>query len=215
MNEWDQLDAAQLAERLLKQLGRGLPGRSSHRAMAPQLAYGRHNGPIPDDARKAAVLLVLHPADAGWSIPAMLRPATMKTHAGQVSLPGGVIELGETATETGLREFAEELGAATAEIRVLGALSPVYVFISNFQVTPVLAISPHALAFHPSVHEVAAVVELPLVRLIDPACIGSHRIQRKDLTFRAPHFDIAGHRIWGATSLILAEFAELARRMGC
>ena len=111
--------------------------------------------------------------------------------------------------QTALREFAEELGSPADPLEILGTLSPVFVFISNFQVTPVIAIAHDPLVFAPSPDEVAAIVPLPLARLVDPACRGSHLIRRGELAFRAPHFAIGGQEVWGATSLILAEFAAL------
>jgi len=209
MISWLDLDANQMAERLAAAISGGLPGRAAQRAMAHRLAYGRHHGPVPDDARRAAVLLALHRLPGGWSIPATLRPETMKAHAGQVSLPGGLIESDETASQTALREFEEELGATAANLRVVGQLTPVYVFVSGFEVTPLVAVSPTPLAFEPNPHEVAAVVELPLVELMNPANRGRHTIERRRLQFTVPHFGISGQQVWGATSLILAEFAGL------
>jgi 8-oxo-dGTP pyrophosphatase MutT (NUDIX family) len=209
MSDWEALDSVGMADFLARRLAGGLPGRLVQRTMAPQLAYGRHGGPIPHAARRAAVLLVLDRMAGEWSIPAILRPTTMKAHAGQVSLPGGLIEPGETAPQAALREFTEELGTATDGIQILGSLSPVFVFISNFEVTPLLAVSHRLLAFQPNPDEVEAVVYLPLRQLMDPGCRGSHLIQRKMLVFRAPHFAIASQQIWGATSLVLAEFGAL------
>jgi 8-oxo-dGTP pyrophosphatase MutT (NUDIX family) len=207
----DALHSEELATALRRELARGLPGRLAHRTMAPELAYGRHHGPVPASARRAAVLLLLDRDAAGWYIPAMLRPATMKAHAGQIALPGGLIESDETPVQTALREFEEELGAATAGIEVVGSLSPVFVFISNFEVTPLLAVSHGPLAFRPNEDEVEEIVQIAVRDVIDPASRGSHLIRRHALAFRAPHLSIAGKQIWGATSLILAEFAELAR----
>ncbi|MDX1944553.1 MAG: CoA pyrophosphatase [Pirellulaceae bacterium] len=209
MNAWNQLDAPDMAAGLRAALARGLPGRGAQRAMAPELAYGRHGGPVPREARRAAVLLALNRTPDGWAIPAILRPVTMRAHAGQVSLPGGMREAGETAPEAALREFAEELGAATEGLEIVGALSPVFVFVSSFEVTPLVAIAHHPLALAPSPAEVAEVVWLPVARLVDPGCRGSHWIRRGELVFRAPHLAIGGREIWGATSLILAEFAAL------
>jgi len=83
------------------------------------------------------------------------------------------------------------------------------VFVSGFEVTPVLAVSLEMLRFNPNPHEVSVVVELPLADLCDPRCRGRHAIERRGLRFTVPHFAIAGHRVWGATSLILAEFLEV------
>jgi 8-oxo-dGTP pyrophosphatase MutT (NUDIX family) len=209
MNAWESFDAARMVEFVSTRLACGLPGRAGQRVMTPRLAYGRHYGPVPDDARRAAVLVALHRAVGGWSIPAILRPETMKAHAGQISLPGGLIEAEETVVQSALREFEEELGTAAQRMKIIGQLTPVYVFVSGFEVTPVLAVSDGSLAFQPNEHEVAAIVELPLAELVDLSRRGHHTIERRGLQFTAPHFAIAGQRVWGATSLILAEFLAL------
>lgn len=209
MNLWEEFDAAEMTEFLSARLDRGLPGRAAQRAMAPRLAYGRHYGPVPDDARRAAVLLALHKTVSGWSIPAIVRPETMKAHAGQVSLPGGLIEADETVAQTALREFEEELGTAAKQMQVVGQLTPVYVFVSGFEVTPVIAVTAGPLVFQPNEHEVAALIELPLAELVDPGRRGRHTIERRGLQFIVPHFAIAGQQVWGATSLMLAEFVGL------
>src|SRR5262245_53489937 len=173
-----------MADFLAARLAGGLPGRAAQRVMVPQLAYGRHHGPVPDGARRAAVLVALHRTAAGWSIPAILRPETMKAHAGQVSLPGGLVESDETLVQTALREFEEELGAATAGMRIVGELTPVYVFVSGFEVTPIVAVSEGPLVLKPNEHEVAAMVDLALTELLDPARRGRHVIERRGLKFK-------------------------------
>jgi 8-oxo-dGTP pyrophosphatase MutT (NUDIX family) len=126
-----------------------------------------------------------------------------------VSLPGGRIESDETPAQTALREFEEELGAATDAMHVVGQLSPVYVFVTDFEVRPVVAVCQQPLVFAPNPHEVAAVVELPLASLADARSRSEHTIERRGLTFTVPHFAVSGQRVWGATSLILAEFIAL------
>lgn len=212
MIEFDRLSPPELAVALTQTLASGISGRSASRAMAPDMAYGRHHGPVPAAARKAAVLIVVEPTATGWSLPTIVRPATMKAHAGQISLPGGMVEAGETAIQTALREFQEELGTDPAAFQVLGTLAPIFVFISNFVVTPVVAINPQPLTLTPSPDEVAEVLPVPLASLVDPAWRSSLIIRRGELAFRAPCFEIAGRQVWGATSLILAEFAELLHR---
>jgi hypothetical protein len=91
----------------------------------------------------------------------------------------------------------------------VGQLTPVYVFVSGFEVTPLVAVSPQPLLYEPNPHEVAAVMELSLAELSDRSHRGEHVIARRGLRFTVPHFAIAGQRVWGATSLILAEFVAL------
>jgi 8-oxo-dGTP pyrophosphatase MutT (NUDIX family) len=221
MIDLDQLDPPAMRELLTATLDRGLPGRAAQRNMAHSLAYGRHHGPVPDDARRASVVLALRRSNGGWSIPAIVRPETMRFHGGQVSLPGGLIEADETPAQAALRELEEELGVASQALQVFGHLTPVYVFVSGFEITPSIAVSDRPLAFSPNPHEVAAIVELPLADLCDPQHRGRHWIERQGLRFSVPHFAIAGRQVWGATSLILAEFVailqagELSRHEPC
>jgi 8-oxo-dGTP pyrophosphatase MutT (NUDIX family) len=212
MNAWADFDPPAMSQHLQQALVVPLPGRRAQQAMAHKLAYGRHHGPVPEAARRAAVLLALEYAGGEWSIPVIVRPETMRSHAGQVSLPGGMIESDETPAQTALREFEEELGAATTAVHVVGQLTPVYVFVTDFEITPVVAVCQESLAIVPNPHEVAAMVRLPLTELAVPHCRGQHTIERRGLTFTVPHFAIAGQRIWGATSLILAEFVAVLAR---
>ncbi len=179
--------------------------------MAPELAYGRHNGPPRYDARAAAVLALLYPDAGDWYVPLTLRPDALPAHAGQISLPGGVIEPGETSEQAALRELEEELGMPASQVRVLGRLSPLYVFASNFWVTPIVGATETSPQFTPHAVEVAEVIALPLACLLNEASYGVHLVRRRGLEFSAPHIACGHHRIWGATSLILAELAEVVK----
>lgn len=209
---WEQFDPPTMSQFLQAALAERRPGRSAQRRMGHHLAYGRHHGPVPEGARRAAVLVALQHTAQGWSLPVILRPETMRSHAGQVSLPGGMIESDETPAQTALREFEEELGAATASVQIMGQLSPVYVFVTDFEITPFVAVCQQPLEFVPNPHEVAAVMDLRLAELVVESCRGWHVIERRGLTFRVPHFEVAGQKVWGATSLILAEFLALFGR---
>ncbi|MCE9552644.1 MAG: CoA pyrophosphatase [Planctomycetes bacterium] len=193
-----------LPEQLAARLTRGTCLTAS-REFESELGYGRHHGPPLHTARAAAVLILLYPTEQGWCLPLTVRPATLTAHAGQISLPGGLVEPGETSQQAALRELHEELGVGATDLRILGALPEFYVFISDFLVTPWVAAATVRPTFVPSESEVAEVLELPLSRLLDPASVGTTmRIGHGGIRFRSPHFTLDQHEIWGATSMILA-----------
>jgi 8-oxo-dGTP pyrophosphatase MutT (NUDIX family) len=204
-------DSVDLLCRLTLRLARPLPGRRAQAKFAPELSYGRHAGPPPHDARPAAVLALLFPDQGDWSIPLTLRPDNLPAHSGQVCFPGGLTEPDESSEQCALRELTEELGIAGAGVRILGRLSPLYVFASNFWVTPFVGALDARPLFNPNRNEVAEVVELPLRVLLDPAHHGAHDIYRRGVTFRAQHIVCGAHRIWGATSMMLGELAAICQ----
>ena len=191
-----------------------LPGWTAQARFQPELSFGRHRGPAPTGARPAAVLVLLYPHRDAWHLPLMLRPLHMPDHGGQVSLPGGMIEPGESSRQAALREYTEELGAPAEGVRVLGQLSPLYLFASNFQITPWIAVSDAAPCWKPSEREVERLLEVPIAHLLDPANAGHVERRQRGLAFRAPCFNWQSERIWGATSMILAELVATVREVG-
>lgn len=201
----------QLSARLLRQLQQPLPGWVAQAPFAPELSYGRHAGPVPADARQAAVLALLYPHQGAWHIPLTVRPTTMHAHAGQISLPGGTTELGEASFECALRELTEELGVSPDRVELLGSLTPLYLFVSNFVITPWIGVARKRPDWVPNPFEVAELLEIPLAHLIDSRNRGSHARQHRGLSLTVPHLQWGRHRIWGATSMILGEFAAVVR----
>lgn len=186
----------------------GTPARaiSSRSQCAPSLSFGRHNGPAPDAARHAAVIVTLYRRDSDWYIPLTLRPKTIPLHPSQVSLPGGMLEAGETVEEAAVRELQEELGVRTDRVHLIGSLSPLYVFVSNIVVFPLIGILAGEPQFVPNPIEVDGVLEVPLRFLANPRNLTRHRITRGEMTFSVPQFCWHGHPIWGATCMVLGEF---------
>jgi 8-oxo-dGTP pyrophosphatase MutT (NUDIX family) len=194
---------------LRSRLQGAMPPREARSRFAPALSYGRHFGPAPENARDAAVILLFYQTDGEWRLPLTLRPETMLAHAGQISLPGGEVESGETSQTAALRELDEELGVSAASVSILGSLSPLYVFVSNFLVTPWVAVAAGPITFQPNPGEVAEVLEASVAHLADPTQHGVSQYRRGELEFSAPHFTWGDHRIWGATGMILGELTAL------
>lgn len=182
---------------------------------APELSYGRHAGPARPDAHQGAVLVLLFPTEEprGWNIVLTVRTSHLTTHAGQVSFPGGRNELGESPEEAAIREFAEELGPLES-YEIVGRLPEINVYASNFQVTPVVALTPERPRYVPSPDEVADILELPLSRLADRGRRGTHEVVRGWLRFTTPHLEIVGRQVWGATWIMLGELLERLEAIG-
>ena len=197
----------QLAEQLAERLTRPLTGAASR--FEPRPALGRQYDRIPSGARQAAVLVLLYPHENAWHIPLTLRHAQLAAHAGQISLPGGAIEPGETSALAAVRELHEELGAKDQPIELLGRLSPIYVAVSNFRVEPWVGAAPTQPVLVPCEAEVEAVLEVPLAALLDPANFGRHERTYQGQAYLAPHFAWQSHCIWGATCRILGELVTL------
>jgi 8-oxo-dGTP pyrophosphatase MutT (NUDIX family) len=173
--------------------------------VASRLSYGRHRGPPGHNARPAAVTILFYPIHGRWHIPFTLRPEHLHDHGGQVSLPGGRLEDGETFVEAACRELHEEIDVAASQIEILGSLSPTYVFASNYRVDPIVACARTQPPFRPDPLEVVEIIELPVDHMLDPAHYGRHEVRRGGIRFTAPHIAFRSHRIWGATHLILGE----------
>src|SRR5438309_10027458 len=120
MTALDPFCGDDLPRRLARRLERPLPGRQAMSRFAPALSYGRHYGPVPHDARPAAVLLLLYPHQGARHVPLTVRPDTMAAHAGQVGLAGGVMEPGERTADCARRQHGAELGASGAGVEHQG-----------------------------------------------------------------------------------------------
>lgn len=203
------LPVAEFGLRLSRRLAELPPhvhsGLGYRQQLVPELGYGRYRAPALPGARPAAVCVLFYPHGGGWHLPLTLRPAHMVDHAGQVSFPGGRIDAGETAVQCALRELHEELGIADDALQVLGQLSTIYLYSSHFRVAPVVACLPHRPSFAPNPGEVAELLEVPVAHLLDRAHRGVHPIARRSFTCLAPHIEFLGHKIWGATAVILSE----------
>lgn len=202
--------ADDLPERLAEALREERRGEPCNVRMSPQLSYGRHAGPPPHTARSAAVMLLLFRRGNRWHLPLTERPKSLAHHGGQISLPGGAIDPGESSQAAAQRELDEELGIGR-EFEPVGRLGDCYVFASDFLITPWIAATGLEPVWQPNATEVQSVVELPLDLLLDEHAVGRLTIERGPLMFHAPCLKVGSARVWGATCIVLGELAAVLR----
>jgi 8-oxo-dGTP pyrophosphatase MutT (NUDIX family) len=208
----------QLAARLRVALQDPLPGLDAQLRLAPSPRVGWDPHVLPPGLRDAAGLVLLYPID---DVPHMLltvRGGSLRHHTGQVSLPGGAVDAGESIEAAAAREAEEEVGVDQTTVDIVGRLTPLHIPISGFLLHPVVGVVRVRPAFFPAEWEVARLLEVPLSVVADPETIRREQrvFQRNGVSMQVdvPYFDIDGEKVWGATAMVLAEFSALAARAG-
>jgi len=193
-----------------------LPGVTGQKKMAPAPVDGQASRWKPTDlCREAGVLLLLYPHATTEASPALhlvfiRRPEYPGAHSGQIAFPGGRREDGESLQQTALREAHEEIGVAPESVRILGRLSSLYTPPSNFCIYPYVAYTTRRPNFTLDAREVAELIETPLYLL------ANSQIHKEEVWHfekygqrKIPYFEVFGHKVWGATAMILSEFLTL------
>ena len=188
-------------------LQKPLPGLAAQIKLAPEYRIESLRATPPADARVSGVLILLYQHDGVWRFPLIRRAEDGLTHSGQISLPGGSQEAGESLQETARREACEEIGAACADVDVLGQLSTIYIPPSNFLVTPTVGYVDRRPDFQCDPREVAELIEAPLSALFDRDVMKREPWTLRGTTVEVPFYQIGPHKVWGATAMILSEFS--------
>lgn len=165
-----------------------------------------------EKTRRSAVLILFYPyRDKIWA-PLILRPKYDGVHAGQMAFPGGRYEkTDEHLIRTALREAQEEIGIKASDVHVLGQLTELFIPPSNFFVLPVVGKLPYKPDFYPDPREVEAVLEVSLDELMDENIVGDTQLEVRGVTIETPFYDIQGHKVWGATAMMISELMTLIR----
>jgi len=195
---------------LRERLAGTLPGAEAQRRFAPTpLVKGWKPGQGGENTRTAAALLLLYPLGSGVGIALTVRAEGLRRHAGQISLPGGEVDPGETLANAALREAAEEIRVDRGVVRVLGELTPVHVIVSGFTLHPIVGVTDVRPAFVAAPGEVAKVMEVSLDDLRDASRIRHATRIREGVAIEYPYFDFHGHQVWGATAMVLGELIAI------
>ncbi len=197
-----------VTDRLRRRLAKPLPGLQSQLKMAPSQRAAMLNDRNPENARKAAVLVVLE-GEQNPRVVLTERRKDLASHPGQISFPGGRQEPNELLIETALREAAEEINLPGSDVEIVGELTPLFVPPSNYMVHPFVAYSRQLLDLHPADGEVNEIIRASLSRLLDPSARRTEQWQRYGRSVEIPLFDLGDYKVWGATAMMLSELIDL------
>ncbi|EHR53206.1 ADP-ribose pyrophosphatase [Saccharomonospora marina XMU15] len=171
--------------------------------------FTRFSPPRDRPTKDASVLVLFGDDHHGPDVLLLRRADTLDSHAGQVAFPGGGSEAGDAGPiDTALREAQEETGVDPSGVRPVAVLPELYVPVSGFAVTPVLAHwqrpSP-VRAVDPG--ETAAVARVPVAELADPA--NRFQVHKRGSGWKGPAFEVDGLFVWGFTAGLLSVLLDL------
>lgn len=171
-------------------------------------------GPAPGRPGRAAAVLVLVYPDAGGDGRLVLIERTSYDghHSGEISFPGGKAEPEDVdLVATALREAAEEVGlrAADAGVRVVGSLERFWIPVSDFAVTPIVALADRPPVLVGQASEVADILEPGLDAFLPGAPIAMVDRTIGDWPLRYGHFEVDGRSVWGMTARVLSQLGAV------
>lgn len=204
-----------LLRQLQEEISKELPGVSAQNKLSPVKTAGKYRT-APEDHKKACVMGLIYPEGEELRMAFIERTFSHPDdkHGGQISFPGGKLEEEDDTYLIGaLREVEEEIGIPPDQITVLGQLTELYVFASNFLVYPFLGYMNRTPKFVAQIEEVASIVSFPIEKLLQADIIDTKDLQVRDFLLKdVPYYKLNQHILWGATAMITSEIVELIRR---
>ena len=163
--------------------------------------------PADFEGREGAVLILFGETQGIPDIVVIQRSSGMRQHPGQAAFPGGAVDDDESVIEAALREATEEIGLDPHSVEIIGELPRLWVSVSGFAVTPVVAYwhTPHEISPQ-DLEEVARVERISVADLVNP----DNRVQvRHESGFVGPAFLIRDLTIWGFTGGLLDRLLDV------
>lgn len=216
---WHDLEPRARRDISLKQVEQALRTTRQHFGVAQPPSFApelRHvvaeDGALPI-TRRSAVLVALFEESGETRLILTRRAMTLKNHRGEVALPGGRCDEGETATQAALREAHEEVGLDPAVVKVVGWLTPIVTFASGSAIQPIVGLLNGRPALAANRDEVDRLFDVALSDLLADGNFLEQRWRREapragagaDGMFPIYFFRVPGEVIWGATGRVLTE----------
>jgi hypothetical protein len=190
------LNLRTLIARLRTVLSEPLPGAEAHSLMATEGRKLR----IFEHRHTAAVLISLFQADSGWRFPLIQRVEDGFVHSGQIGFPGGRVESGESTVDA-------------ASVKVIGQLSPLPIPVSGNLVHPVVGVIGSEPVWRVNHGEVRSMFTVAVKDVLSDDHVQVEIWQFSMGPRRVPFFHLDGHKVWGATAMILSEFRVVMNRI--
>ncbi|MER3374163.1 MAG: CoA pyrophosphatase [Allomuricauda sp.] len=195
-----------------------LPGEESHYKMSPleRVQWMKQNNIKKINPKRAGVMALFYPdVSMETRLLLILRKTYEGVHSNQIGFPGGKVERQDKdLMHTALRETHEEVGVPPTSVKVIRALSEVYIPPSNFMVQPYMGIYPDPQPFVPQEDEVEQVVEAYVKDFLDDANLIEELLSTSYAkNMNVPAYKLNGYTVWGATAMMLSEIRELLRQV--
>ena len=172
------------------------------------LGRGRHGLALGDRIRAAVLVLFVYRG----GVPALVfgkKTEDVPHHKGQFSFPGGVVQRSDrSVVEAALREAREEIGLESTGVEVLGLFDDVPTTVTNFVITPVLALARGEPSFRPDGREIERVIEIPLAHLLRPDAFRVEQWEREGVRRPVVFVNYGEDVVWGTTGRILRELLD-------
>jgi 8-oxo-dGTP pyrophosphatase MutT (NUDIX family) len=192
-----------------KRLNQSLPGWDSQKKMAvmPISPVTRLAFIPPANAKLAAVAIILFQEDNKLKFFLTRRTSNVDHHKGQISLPGGAKDEGESFEDASLRESEEEIGI-NVDLDLLGELTPLYAPVSGFLIHSYVWYVKERPNTIINEDEVESIHDVDLDELQDKNVLSTKPVNVKGLSIKVPSFKFDSCTSWGATAMILSELKD-------
>jgi len=200
-----------LIEKLQESFLQELPGWDAQKKLSP--GYDAAYRKPTSNPLQASVLILISPVKGIPHLNFIKRASRYvdDKHKGQIGFAGGKIEEGETELQAVIREVEEEIGVKEKSYTIIGKITPLYVFVSNFMVHPFVAYANEELDFILDPSEVDDLIQWPITKLKEGSLIKDIKAPKGTIKNSA-YYPLGEETLWGATAMITSEFLELIKQ---